>query len=55
MKCIGCLLAFEMPDGIWCLKFKGIVSEETAERCRDFLPRSFVGLGECGSNERKNL
>jgi len=55
MKCMGCLLAFELPDGIWCLKFKGIVDSVTAEKCRDFLPRSFCQMKESENNERENI
>jgi len=51
---MDCLLAFEMPDGVWCLKFKGIVSDETAAKCRDFLPKHFGGCKECEEHERKN-
>ena len=30
MRCLDCLLAFEIPEGIWCLKFKGLVNESIA-------------------------
>lgn len=43
MKCLDCILAIEVPDGIWCLKFKGLASEEMAISCGDFLARDILG------------
>ncbi len=46
MKCTDCLMALDTPDGIWCLKFKGIVTGLTADKCGDFVSKSIINCEE---------
>jgi hypothetical protein len=43
MKCLACILAIEVPEGLWCIKFRGLASEEMAATCSDFLSRDILG------------
>jgi hypothetical protein len=42
MKCWDCLCGIESPDGIWCIRFKGIPTKAMAERCREYVNRRVV-------------
>ena len=44
MKCKYCVCGIEIPEGIWCLKFKGISNEEMAEQCQEFVHKKYLGL-----------
>ena len=39
LKCLDCLMGMETPDGIWCLKFKGLVNETMAGKCKEFMKK----------------
>ena len=42
MKCYDCVFGLELPDGIWCIKYKCIPSDEIIKNCRHFLDKSKV-------------
>jgi len=46
MKCFDCLMAVDTPDGIWCLKFKGIVTELITDKCQEFISKSIISREE---------
>lgn len=39
-KSVCCICRIKPDDGIWCVRFKGVVKDEIAKRCRDFVDRS---------------
>ncbi len=46
LKCFGCLMALEMEDGIWCLKFKGMADSSIARNCQDYVGKELISCGE---------
>jgi len=36
MKCYDCICGIELPEGVWCIKYKCIPSEEIINNCRSF-------------------
>ena len=55
VKCIDCLLSMETPEGIWCLKFKGLVNESMAEKCRDFMKKNVSNSRRDDQYERTDI
>ena len=46
LKCFDCIMALELPEGIWCIKFKGLVNEIMAEKCENFVGKKILGCGD---------
>jgi hypothetical protein len=42
-KCLYCICGIKSEDGIWCVRFKGVIPQETAKDCQDFVDRSCFG------------
>ena len=51
IKCLDCLMAFKLRTGIWCLNFKGIVNQEMAEKCGDFISKEIIPQKDGDENE----
>ena len=39
MKCYTCICGIMLPEGIWCVRFKGLATEEMASKCRKFVDK----------------
>ena len=53
LKCLDCLMAFETPAGLWCLKFKDFVNQKMADMCEDYIGPGYIPQLKSGSDERK--
>lgn len=48
MKCLDCLMGMETPDGVWCVRFRGLVNEEILKKCREFISKDTMHSKESG-------
>ncbi|MCI0564102.1 MAG: hypothetical protein MN733_36970 [Nitrososphaera sp.] len=53
LKCVDCLMALYMDEGIWCLKFKGLADDSIAKNCEDFVGKDLVYTEEGDASDEK--
>jgi len=42
LKCFNCICAVETPDGLWCIRFKGIPKKMMARECKNFVDKRAI-------------